>query len=84
MADQNHQKTSSMEEFKEYARLLNEIQALNSELLDKMAGDVPKKVYSNGFEKLSDGESQLKSDLEDRMAEEHPDEWSVDVFYGDE
>jgi hypothetical protein len=57
MTDQNHEKTSSMEEFEQYARILDETHPLRSELLDEMAGDVPKNVYSSGFEKLSEGES---------------------------
>ena len=45
---------------------------------------VPKTVWREAFTKADDGMSALKSDLEDRMAEEHPDEFDTDVFYGGE
>ncbi|EMA45495.1 hypothetical protein C449_07740 [Halococcus saccharolyticus DSM 5350] len=43
---------------------------------------VPKTVWRDAFEKADGGLSALKSDLEDRMVEEHPDEFDTDVFYG--
>lgn len=51
--------------------------------LRTLMGSVPKTVHRNGSDKAGDGLTQLKSDLEDRMAKEHPDTWDTHVFYGD-
>jgi len=84
MTDEHLQKTSSMGQYREYAELLNTIEQAKHDLLVAMAGDVPKTVYRDGYDKISDGESRLRSDLENRMAKEHPDDFNLEVFYGND
>jgi len=75
-------KKSSMDEWKRYAELLDELDNIKFKLLDAIAGDVPKTVHSPGWDKIDEGETKLRSDLEDRMFQEHPDKASIDIFYG--
>lgn len=44
------------------------------ELFDLLRGDVPKTVWYDDFKKMLDANGALKSILEDRLSEEHPDE----------
>ena len=76
--------TTDFENWEEIADAMRDVQEAHSELLSAMAhrGDVPKSVYVDLYDDLSDTQSQLKSDLEDRMFEEHPDKADTAVFYG--
>lgn len=78
----NHQKSGSVDEWKRYAELLDQIEELHFELMNEMSGNVPETVSEQGWEKMHEGQTKLKSDLEDRFAEEHPDEFDTHVFYG--
>ena len=79
------QKTTDIEQWEEIAEAINELEEAKSKLLTAMAqrGDVPKSVYRDHYDRLNDAESKLKSDLEDRMFEEHGDKVDTKVFYGD-
>jgi len=81
MSETNYEKTSSMDEFEKYAEMLYLIRHLQLELGREMSGNVPKNVQRPGYEKMREGTDRLRSDLENRMAAEHPDEWSIDVYY---
>ncbi|KXA92555.1 hypothetical protein AKJ66_03970 [candidate division MSBL1 archaeon SCGC-AAA259E22] len=43
---------------------------------------VPKFVYNDKYHNVSKHLREMKSDLEDRMFEEHPDKADENVFYG--
>lgn len=77
-------KETDMDQWHEIAAAMQQLQDAQTDLLDAMArnGDVPKGVYNDHYERLSDAQSKLKSDLEDRMFNEHPDEAEIDIFYG--
>lgn len=79
-------KTTDFEQWKEIADAINELQEAQSNLLSAMAhnGNVPKSVYMDQYDRMSDAEAQLKSDLEDRMFEEHTDKADTKVFYGND
>jgi phage-related minor tail protein len=75
---------TDMEQWAEIAQAVKELQEARSNLLEELThdGNVPKTVYNTQFDRVGDGASKLKSDLEDRMFKEHPDEATTDVFYG--
>jgi hypothetical protein len=77
------QKTSELEDWARYAKILEDIERLQLKLMKEMSGNVPESVYQTGWEKMSQGENKLKSDLEIRYANEHPGDWSTHMFYGD-
>ena len=72
----------NMDQWNEIADTVNELEQLQTELLEQMSGNVPKSVYIDSFEKIQSGTTTLKSDLEDRMFQEHPNEADVTIFYG--
>lgn len=43
---------------------------------------VPKSEWTDQHDRASDAIAQLRDDLEERMAKEHPEKWDTDVFYG--
>ncbi|SEQ03097.1 hypothetical protein [Natrinema salaciae] len=75
---------TDMVEWEKIAEAIHQLQDARSNLLRTLTGEgnVPKSVYRTQYERVEDSTSKLKSDLEDRMFEEHPDEASIDVFYG--
>lgn len=77
------QKESSFDDFERYAQLLDQIEELHFQLMTMLSGDVPKSVYLDGWAKMNDGETKLRSDLEDRLFQEHPEKADIDVFYGE-
>lgn len=78
------QQTTDMDDWEEIGEQAQQAREELFNLFDLIAedGNVPKTAWLDAFEKADDGLSALKSDLEDRMAEEHPDEFDTDVFYG--
>jgi len=76
--------TTEYEQWLEIAAQVNAVQAEMRELLNQLNtdGDVPKTVYGPQNRRANDALSQLKSDLENRMFEEHPEKASTDDFYG--
>lgn len=77
---------TDMEQWREIADAMQTLQDAQTDLLDELArgGDVPKGTYRDHYEQLSDAQSKLKSDLEDRLFEEHPDDATIGIFYGDD
>jgi len=75
--------STEFEQWEEIAEAMDELQDAQKRLLDEIAqnGNVPKTVYSSVYSDLSEAQSQLKSDLEDRMFKEHPDRAEINVFY---
>lgn len=74
-----------MTDMKRWELIADQMRRTQAELMALLTllNSVPKTVHRDGFSKADDGLTQLKSDLEDRMAEEHPDTWDTDVFYGE-
>lgn len=72
-------------DMKQWELIADQVRRTRAELmaLHTLLSTVPKTVQRGGFDKTDAGLTKLKSDLEDRMAEEHPDTWDTDVFYGD-
>jgi len=49
-----------------------------------LAGNVPKSIWHRRLDSSLKHLEKAISDLEERMAKEHPDKWSTDVFYEEE
>lgn len=75
--------TTDFENWEEIADAMRDVQEAHSEMLSAMTrrGEVPKSVYSDVYDDLTDAQSHLKSDLENRMFKEHPDKANTAVFY---
>lgn len=75
--------STEFEQWEEIAEAMDELQEAQKRLLDEIAqnGNVPKTVYRSVYSDLSEAQSQLKSNLDDRMFKEHPDRAEIDVFY---
>ena len=75
--------STEFEQWEEIAEAMDELQDAQKRLLDEMTqnGNVPRRVYQSVYYDLSEAQSQLKSDLDDRMFKEHPDRAERDVFY---
>jgi len=80
MTDSNLQ-TTDMQQWKKIAEAMNKLEEAQWEAFRALAGDVPKTVWQDQFSQISDAEGKLKSDLEDRMFKEHPDDSDVYTFY---
>jgi hypothetical protein len=74
--------TTDLETWNEIAEQMKAVQDEYNELF-RLLPNVPKSVWMDEYADGDDSITQLKSDLEDRMSEEHPDEWDTDVFYGE-
>lgn len=76
--------TTDMDQWKRIAATIDEFQAARSDLFIELAheSNIPKTEYMAAYQKLETATDTLKSDLENRLFEEHPDEASTDLFYG--
>lgn len=72
-------------DMKRWELIADQTRRVQAELsaLHTLLSTVPKTVHRSGFGKTDDGLTKLKSDLEDRMAAEHPDTWDTHTFYGE-
>jgi hypothetical protein len=75
--------TTEYEEWEEIGTAVSQVDHDVTVLLGKL-NSVPKSVWQDEHEKAYEAMSSLKDVLEERMAEEHPDEWETDVFYGED
>ena len=76
-------KTTEYDHWQEIGNQAKRLGAEKNHLHSLLTGDVPKTVWKDQFGRLDDSYSKLKSDLEDRIADEHPSEWEISDFYGD-
>lgn len=74
--------TTDMEQWEEIGKQAQKAREELFALHELLSGSVPKTAWRDGFETADDGLTALKSDLENRMGEEHPDDFDTDVFYG--
>lgn len=81
MTDSNLQ-TTEMEQWREIAEAMNRLEEAKLEAFRALAGDIPKSVWEDQYQRMSDAETKLKSDLEDRMFKEQHDEADTHIFYG--
>lgn len=72
---------TEMEKWEEIGEIVKQVNRDVTSLVT-LLNSVPKSEWSNEHGKVSDGMTQLKHVLEERMAKEHPDEWDTDIFYG--
>jgi hypothetical protein len=75
---------TDMETWEEIGEQARRVQSELYYLQTLLADEVPKSTYYNSFSDADSAITSLKSALEDRMAEEHPDDWETDVFYGEQ
>jgi hypothetical protein len=73
-----------MERWEEIGEQARRVQAELYHLQRMMGDDVPKSVYMEAFGDADTAVVELKSALEDRMAQEHPESWDTGTFFGDE
>ena len=72
---------TDFEKWKEIAEKIKNVRRELYELSDELE-TVPKNVYNDEYHQVSKHLRGLKSKLEDRMFEEHPDEADENIFYG--
>jgi hypothetical protein len=75
-------KETDYEDWIEIAEQTARVEEELRELARMMSGSVPKSVHHQQWDRADDAMTKLKSDLENRFAEEHPDDWSTHDFYG--
>ncbi|NUC75039.1 hypothetical protein HTZ84_22500 [Haloterrigena sp. SYSU A558-1] len=75
---------TDMGQWEDIAAAINDLEAARRDLLDELTknGNVPKTAYGDQYRRIGDATTKLKSDLENRMFDEHSDDASTDVFYG--
>ena len=71
-------------ELEEWEEIGDEVQQVHDDLIELVhtLNAVPKSVWRDEFDQAKDGVDGLKNVLDNRLFEEHPDEASVDTFYG--
>lgn len=68
----------------EQTKLIDEeLMSLVRLMMEDIDGKVPKSVYSPGLDKMLEGMTEFKSDMEGRMSEEVDNNvWDMKEFYG--
>lgn len=72
---------TDFEKWKEIAEKVKDVRRELYELSNELE-TIPQSVYMDEYHQVSKHLRKMKSDLEDRMFEEHPEEADEDVFYG--
>lgn len=73
--------TTEFDEWEEIAERVNQIDNDVTALVN-LLNSIPKSEWEEEQRKASEGISELKNVLEERLAKEHPDKWETDMFYG--
>ena len=73
-------------EYERWREIGDKVKELDRELVKLVneLNDIPNTVWWDQHDRACDAMTQMKSDLEERMAKEHPEEWEISVFYGKE
>lgn len=77
----SRKQTTDYEEWQEIGRVVKQVDRDVTDLVT-LLNSVPKTVWNDQHDKALEGMTELKHVLEERMAEEHPEKWDPDVFYG--
>ena len=73
--------TTEFEEWEEIAEKVNQVDNDVTSLVTVL-NSIPKSEWEEEQQKASEALSELKHVLEERVAEEHPEKWDTDMFYG--
>lgn len=75
-------KKTSIEDWKKIAKQGKLVQEELHHLDRLLSGNVPKTVYRARFHRIDLSIADLRSTLEDRFSEEHPDDFDSGMFFG--
>ncbi len=76
------EETSTMEEWEEYGDQVKTVQKELRVLRDMISYEVPADVHRSELIAMQAKLDDLKIKMEDRLIQEHPQEWHTRVFYG--
>jgi hypothetical protein len=78
----NNLQTTEFDEWEEIAERVKQIDNDVTALVT-LLNSIPKSEWEDEQQKASEGMSELKGVLEERLAKEHPEKWEPQMFYGE-
>ena len=72
-------------DFDEWEEIAERVKQIDNDVtaLVTLLNSIPKSEWEDEHQKASEGMSELKDILEERLAKEHPDKWDTHMFYGE-